>query len=378
MNTTRQEVLELIKEGDVKFIRLGFCDLFGFQKNIAIMADDLPRAFEEGVSFDGHAIKGFSDASESDLRLFPDPATLTVLPWRPGAGGTARLFCDINHNGAPFALDSRQILKRAVGTCAEMGFVCMVGAACEFYLFMTDENGAPTSVTVDKGGYLDIAPLDKSEDIRREICLTLDEIGIQPETAHHGQGPGQNKVSFTFSDALSCADNLMSFKTIVKKIAARNGLFASFMPKPIQDAPGSALHISLSLFEKGVNVFKSDAHAKAAAGFTAGVLSKSREMTLFLNPLANSYERIPSTPDPSLNPYLALALLLEAGLEGIGQGLALPPETDALPENLTQAIALARDSGFVRRVVGGKLLDAYVKAKETEVNYTGARYFEWV
>ena len=425
MNTTKSEVLELLKENDVKFIRLGFCDLLGFQKNIAIMADELPYALEHGVSFDGHAIKGFRDVSESDLLLFPDPATLTMLPWRPGPGGTARFFCDIKtHDGAAFAMDSRQILKRTSKKYADKGLVCVVGAECEFYLFKTDENGAPTNITHDNGGYLDIAPLDKSEDIRREVCLTLEEIGIRPETSHHEQGPGQNEIDFKYSDALTSADNFLSFKTMVKKIAARNGLFASFLPKPIKDMAGSGLHVNLSLSQMGKNIFQSG--SKLSDNFIAGILAKTREMTLFLNPLANSYERfgafeapkyvswshrnrsqlirIPTatgekvrmelrSPDPSINPYLAFALILEAGLEGIEQELTLSPETDAnlftatkditngleqLPSNLSDAIKSARNSEFVRRVVGSELLESYVKVKESEVDFTTENYFEFI
>lgn len=419
---------------------MGFCDLFGFQKNIAIMADELPYAFEHGVCFDGHAIKGFTDVIESHLLLFPDATTLTMFPWRPVAGGTARFFCDIkNPDGSMFALDSRQILKRATEKCGKMGFVCMVGAECEFYLFKTDEIGAPTRITVDKGGYLDIAPLDKCEDIHREICLTLEEMGIKPETSHHEQGPGQNEIDFKYSDALNCADNLLSFKTMVKKIAARNGLFASFLPKPIDNAPGSGLHVNLSLSQKGENIFKNgllarpansaaigNEHAKVAERFVAGILTKTREMTLFLNPTANAYGRfgvykapkyvswshnnrsqlirIPAatvektrlelrSPDPSVNPYLAFALILEAGLEGIERKLTLSPEVDVdlyvapenivnkleqLPANLSEAIELARNSEFVRRVVGSELLDNYIKIKETETNFTVENYFELV
>lgn len=410
MDTTKNEIFELLKESDVKFIRLGFCDLAGFQKNIVIAADELPSAFEHGVSFDGYAIKGFGDIVESDLLLFPNPATITMLPWRPGPGGTARFFCDIKTtDGEIFALDSRQILKRTAEKCAKMGLVCMVGAKCEFYLFKTDENGAPTKITIDKGGYLDIAPLDKSEDIRREICLTLEEIGIKPEKSHHGHGQGQNEIDFKYSDVLNTADNLLSFKTMVKKIAARNGLFASFLPKPLQNARGSGLHVNISLLQEGES-------SKTAESFIAGILAKTREMTLFLNPIANSYERfgtyeapkqiswshknrsqlirIPAeksenarmelrSPDPSINPYLAFALILEAGVYGIEQKLTLPPKgvankLEQLPDNLAEAVELARNSEFVRRAVGSELLDSYVKIKESETDFTVENYFEFV
>ena len=439
MNSTASEVMEFVKENDVKFIRLGFCDLFGFQKNISIMAKELPSAFEAGVSFDAHAIRGFRDVTRSDLFLFPDPATLMVLPWRPGSGRVARFYCDIkNPDGSVFALDGRAILKRVVERAEKMGYVCMVGAECEFYLFKTEENGEPSHTTLDKGGYMDISPLDKAEDIRREICLTLEEMGIEPENSHHEQGPGQNEIDFKFSDALACADNLLSFKSVVKAIAARNGLFASFMPKPIPDAAGSGLHVNLSLSQNGFNIFRnrSEGHSNIAESFIAGILSKTPEITSFLNPIANSYERfgayeapkyvswshqnrsqlirIPAaigekvrmelrSPDPSLNPYIAFALILAAGLEGIENELPLPAAVDAdlytvaqnvtndliqLPNNLQNAVNLTRGSGFVKSVLGEELLAKYLIIKEEEANafktakdkvaFYDERYFNYV
>ena len=422
MNHTANEVIAFVKENDVKFIRLGFCDLFGFQKNISIMAEELPSAFENGVSFDAHAIKGFRDVTRSDLFLFPDPSTLMVLPWRPGPGRVARFYCDIkNPDGSAFALDGRTILKRVIAQYAKLGFVCKIGAECEFYLFKTDENGAPTDTTLDRGGYLDISPLDKGEDIRREICLALEEMGLKPEASHHEQGPGQNEIDFKFSDALQCADHLLTFKSAVKAVAARNGLFASFMPKPIPNAPGSGLHVNLSLVQNGMNVFKniaSEKRSKIAECFMAGILSKTPEITLFLNPLANSYERfgvneapfyvswshqnrsqlvrIPAdaaigekarmelrSPDPAINPYLAFALILAAGIEGIEQHLALPPALDVdlytanqsitegltrLPENLHQAIHLAKQSELVQKAVGEELLLKHIAVKMEEAD----------
>ena len=418
MNNTTSEVLEFVKENDVKFIRLGFCDLFGFQKNISIMAEELPSAFENGVSFDAHAINGFRDVMHSDLLLFPDPATLTVLPWRPGSGRVARFFCNItNPDSSLFSHDGRYILKQIAARYEKLGYVCKIGAECEFYLFKTDENGEPTTSVLDHGGYLDISPLDKGEDTRREICLTLEEMGINPESSHHEQGPGQNEIDFKFSDALTCADNLLTFKSVVKAVAARNGLFASFMPKPIPDAPGSGLHVNLSLAKNGLNIFKNAAdgeHSKTAESFIAGILSKTPEITLFLNPLANSYERfgafeapkyvswshqnrsqlvrIPAafgervrmelrSPDPSINPHIAFALILAAGLEGIENELALPPAVDAdlytapasvtdmltpLPKSLDETICLARNSMLVKSVLGEELLLKYLTFKEAE------------
>ncbi|HCC35246.1 MAG TPA: type I glutamate--ammonia ligase [Ruminococcaceae bacterium] len=417
MNHTASEVLEFVKENDVKFIWLNFCDLFGTQKSISVMTDELTSAFENGVSFDAHAIRGFKDVTQSDLFLFPDPATLMVMPWRPGPGRVIRFFCDVkNPDGSLYAHDSRNILKQVIGRCEGMGYVCKVGAECEFYLFKTDDNGDPADTPLDKGGYLDIAPLDRGGDIRREICLTLEEMGIKPETSHHEQGPGQNEIDFKFSDALSCADNLQSFKTVVKAISARNGFFASFMPKPILEAPGSGMHVNLSLSKNGMNIFKNitEGHSNIAESFIAGILAKTPEITIFLNPLANSYERfgkfeapgyvswshqnrsqlvrIPAafgekvrmelrSPDPSMNPYLAFALIIAAGIDGIEKGMALPPAANAdlytadekvtktlttLPASMADAIALAQNSGFIKSVIGDELLSKYVAHKKIE------------
>jgi len=431
--------LEFVKENDVKFIRLNFCDIFGRQKNISIMAGELESAFQNGVSFDAHAIRGFRDITQSDLFLFPDPSTLAVLPWRPGPGRVIRFFCDIKtpegalnpgntaHNdGAAFEHDTRLILKKVTERAKKMGYVCKIGSECEFYLFKTGENGEPTDITLDKGTYMDISPLDKGEDIRREICLTLEEMKIKPESSHHEQGPGQNEIDFKFDDAVASADNLQTFKTVVKAIASRNGLFASFMPKPLQDAPGNGMHMNISLYQNGENIFKNalcgeasrananEAKLKIAESFIAGVLDKTREITLFLNPLANSYERfgkfeapkfvswshqnrsqlvrIPAasgdnvrmelrSPDPSLNPYLAFALILSAGLDGIEKNLILPPAVDEdlytadknvtknleqLPDTFDKAIELAEKSSFIKNVIGGQLLLKFIEIKKTE------------
>ncbi|MCL2194910.1 MAG: glutamine synthetase family protein [Oscillospiraceae bacterium] len=423
MSTMAAEVLEFVQENDVKFVRLGFCDLFGVQKNISIMGSELPAAFEHGISFDAHAVLGFRDVTRSDLLLFPDPATLTLLPWRPGPGRVARFFCDIKTpDGAAFLHDGRTLLKQVVAKAEAMGYTCNVGAECEFYLFNTDDDGEPTTTPLDHGGYLDIAPLDRGEDIRREICLTLEEMGVTPETSHHEQGPGQNEIDFRFSDALTSADNLLTFKSVVKAIAARNGLFASFMPKPILGAVGSGLHVNLSLSHNGTNIFSGvgQGHSEAAESFIAGVLAKTPEITLFLNPITNSYERfgkfeapkyvswshenrsqlvrIPAangekarmelrSPDPALNPYLAFALIIAAGLEGIEQALSLPPAVDAdlyaadasvtsalaqLPESLEKALKLAQQSDFVKRVLGEELLAVYLAHKQPEIAHFAA------
>ena len=417
MTNTMREVLEFLEENEVKFIKLGFCDPFGAQKNLCIMADRLPSAFEEGVSFDGSAIRGFQDVVRSDLLLFPDPATLTVLPWRPGPGRVVRFYCDIKKpDGTPFSHDSRYLLKQAMDRCARMGYVCRLGAECEFYLFKTDEDGQPTAQPLDRGGYLDISPLDKGENVRRDICLCLEEMGIRPESSHHEQGPGQNEIDFMFSDPLTSADNLLTFKSVVKAVAAQNGLFASFMPKPLEKTAGSGLHVNLSLAQNGLNIFKNekDEHSHVAESFIAGILARVPEMTLLLNPLANSYRRfgefeapgyvswshqnrsqlvrIPAamgdkvrmelrSPDPSLNPYLAFAAILSAGLDGIERNLPLPRSANVdlftadravtddlipLPKNLMDAISLAADSAFLRDVIGAELLEKLLAAKRAE------------
>ena len=417
MNSTASEVLEFVKENDVKFIRLGFCDPFGMQKSIAIMADELPSAFEYGVSFDAQAIGGLNGITHSDLLLSPDPATLMVLPWRPDTGRVARFYCDIkNPDGTTFSCDGRSLLKQTFDKCIRRGFTCKIGTECEFYLFKTDENGEPCKETFDKGGYLDVAPLDKGENIRREICLTLEEMGIKPEASHHEQGPGQNEIDFMFSNALESADNMLTFKTVVKAVASRNGLFASFMPKPLPHAAGNGMHINLSLSQNGMNVFTNDdkEHSKIAESFIAGVLARTPEISLFLNPLSNSYERFGSfeapkyvswshqnrsqlvripaaegekvrmelrSPDPSANPYIAFALILEAGLEGIEQNLILPPAIDAdlytadesitkdltrLPSSLAEAIQLATNSTFASTVLGEELFTKYLTGKQAE------------
>ena len=439
INNTVNDVLEFVRENDVKFIRLGFCDPFGFQKNISIMPDELISAFENGVSFDAHAIKGFSDVTKSDLLLFSDPVTLTVLPWRPGPGRVVRFYCDIkNPDGSVFLHDSRYLLKRVVERAERMGYICKIGAECEFYLFKTDENGEPTGEPLDRGGYLDISPLDKGENMRREICLSLEEMGINPESSHHEQGPGQNEIDFKFSDALSCADNFLTLKSVVKAIASRNGLFASFMPKPLLNEAGNGMHVNISLEQNGRNIFRSrdDGHSPVAESFIAGVLSKAAEMSLFLNPIANSYERfgkfeapqyvswshqnrsqlvrIPAatgervrmelrSPDPALNPYLAFALIISAGLDGIENKLSLDPALDVdlyaadesitgalekLPSSLEEAIELARVSELVKEVIGEGFLAAYIAIKEEEARaFTAAedkaqfymeRYFNYI
>lgn len=348
MKYTPQEVMQYIEEEDVKFIRLAFCDVYGHPKNISIMPHELERAFKYGIAIDGSAIAGFGDEVHSDLFLHPDPATITVLPWRPEHGRVVRMFCSITHlDGTTFAHDTRAILKQAIEDAAKLGYTFSFGSELEFYLFKLDEDGEPTNIPYDRASYMDVAPEDKCENVRREICLALERMGIMPESSHHEEGPGQNEVDFRYSDALSAADNAVTFRTVVKTIAARNGLYADFSPKPLQENPGSGFHINISV--KGGDEF-------VMRRTMGGILKHIADMTLFLNPTDRSYQRlgadkapkyiswssdnrsqlirVPAAdgeyrrfelrgPDCTANPYLAFALLIWAGLDGILNNIPL-------------------------------------------------------
>lgn len=390
---TAQEVFDFVKEEDVKFIRLAFCDTLGRQKNISILPSELRRAFEDGISFDASAICGFGGAEKSDLLLFPDPSTLNILPWRPSHGKVVRMFCGIRHpDGTPFSRDTRAILRRAVADAKAAGITVQFGAEIEFYLFKTDENGDPTKIPFDHATYMDVAPEDKGENVRREICLTLLDMGIQPESSHHEEGPGQNEIDFRYSDAMRAADDAMNFITVVKATATQNGLYADFSPKPLENESGNGLHINMSV--------KCADGTDRTPAFMAGILAHIRDLTAFLNPSEASYSRfgkckapkfvtwshenrsqlirIPAakgeyrrielrSPDPSANPYLAYALLIWAGLDGIAKDMCPAPavnlnllaapesetrEFDTLPGSLEEAVALANGSALVRRVLG--------------------------
>ena len=417
MNDITSEVLQFVKENDVKFIRLAFCDLFGRQKNIAIMANELERAFTHGISFDASAIPGFGSVENSELFLVPEGSTVSILPWRPEHERVMRMFCQIRKpDGMEFEGDSRYLLKQAMNRCVDMGYLCRVGTECEFYLFQTDEKGNPTYKPFDNGGYGDVAPLDKGEDIRREICLALEEMDLMPERSHHERGAGQNEVDFRYADALSAADNFVTFKWVVKSIAARNGLFASFLPKPLLNDSGNGMHINLSLSKEGKNLFQSgDTHCESAESFVAGILERAAEITAFLNPIPNSYRRlgafeapryvtwsrgnrsqlvrIPAaygeynrmelrSPDPSCNAYLAFALLLHAGLDGMERKISLGQpcnrnlyESDqeknvaSLPASLEEAIILAEKSEFIKSVLPETVRKKYMEQKRQECEF---------
>ncbi len=401
MNYTPQEVMQYIQEEDVKFIRLAFCDVMGTPKNISIMPQELDRAFSHGIAIDASAIAGFGDEVHSDLFLHPDPSTITVLPWRPEHGRVVRMFCGIRHpDGTPFAHDTRQILKNAIDHAKKAGYIFSFGSELEFYLFKLDENGDPTTLPYDHASYMDVAPEDKCENVRREICLTLERMGIQPESSHHEEGPGQNEIDFRYSDALTAADNAVTFRTVVKTIAARNGLHADFSPKPLAEKPGSGFHINMSVKKHCADLMQP---------MMAGILHHISDMTLFLNPSENSYRRlgankapkyiswssdnrsqlirIPAasgeyrrcelrSPDCTANPYLAFALLIWAGLDGIQREMPLPQEANvnlftaahkdlmglkSLPASLADAKTIAASSEFLGQYLPRTLIDWFCK-----------------
>lgn len=407
--TTEQEVMEFVEENDIKFIRLAFVDLFGTLKNIAIMPSELSRALAGGISFDASSVKGFCGVEQSELFLRPDPNTITVLPWRPQTGRVARMMCDcITPEGELFSGYSRTILRRQAEKAAQQGYRFRLGTEYEFYLFEMDEQGRPTLTPQDEAGYMDVFPLDKGENVRRDVCLTLEAMHIPPETSHHESGPGQNEIDFRYAGPLTTADHAMAFKSAVHTIAAQYGLHASFMPKPLAEESGNGLHVNLSIEKDGHNLFEpADGQLPQEAQHAmAGILRRIREISLFLNPIPSSYKRlgafeapkeinwsygnrsqlirIPAaapgagrmelrSPDPACNPYLAFSLMIAAALEGMEEKAPLPAPMAAsgeLPASLEEAIRLAEGSAFVREVVPESMLDKYLEEKRR----TLARY----
>lgn len=393
MDYTQKEVLQFVRENDVKFVRLAFCDIFGVLKNFSILSSELESAFEHGIAFNPCGIDGFSEQNPAELLLVPDPSTLTLLPWRPHEGCVARLFCDVRQlDGVPFACDTRHLFKMAVSKTARLGYRCRIGSNCEFYLFKTNEFGDPTLSPQDLAGYLDVAPLDKGENVRRDICLTLEQMDITPESSHHEAGPGQNEIDFKRSEAIYAADHFTTFKSVVKAISARNGVYASFMPKPLANRCGSGLHVTVSLYENGVNAFHNNLKpSRICDQFRAGIQRHLPEMTLFFNPLANSYERLHDrapynqnvyvpydvkgdlkleikSPDPACNHYLAFTLILLAGVDGIESSARPLQKQPPLPETLGQAIETASTSDFIRAALPQAVRNTYFKRKTEEWN----------
>ncbi len=398
MSKAPKEILKFIEENDVKFIRLTFSDISGNLKNIAIMPNELPRAFTDGIPFDASSFSG----NCSDLLLFPDISTLSVLPWRPKSGRVVRFFCNLkNPDGSDYAGDIRTELTRYINSLRLDGYSCEMGTKCEFYLFDLNDKSEPTKFPHDNGSYLDVAPLDKCENARREICLTLEEMGINPTSSCHKHGPGQNEIEFRENEPVTAGDNMVHYKTVVKSISAQNGLFASFMPKPLPNEHGSALSISLSLRKNGEQIFSNDPEKMSHEGkcFISGVLRRIREITAFLNPITNSYKRfgigyapkyvnwsfdncsqlirIPRSTTPRIevrsadaccNPYIAFKLILSSGIEGIKSGdcsflektLKHPENSldfQPLPSSLEEAVLIAKNSDFVRSNLSGEILD---------------------
>lgn len=403
MKYSVNEVLQFVKEEDVKFIRLAFCDVFGEHKNISIMPGELHRAFSYGVAIDASAIAGFGDESHSDLYLHPDPDTLSILPWRPEHGRVVRMYCSVTYpDGTPFEGDMRWQLKKAVDYAKKLGVEFFFGSEMEFYLFNLDEKGERTNIPYDNAGYMDIAPEDRGENVRREVCLTLEQMGIAPEGSHHEAGPGQNEIDFKYSDPITAGDNAVTFRSVVKTVASRNGLYADFSPKPLKDQAGSGFHINMSAV----------ASCNCQDHVIAGILDKIKEITLFLNPTKDSYKRLGSfkapkyitwsegnrsqlirvpltsdgsrrlelrSPDVTANPYLSFALLIYAGCYGIENRLELPESVDVnlynlseqdkskydvLPDDLSKAKAEAKKSPFVAEHLPGFVVDCYCDKTE--------------
>ena len=404
-----KDILDFVEDNNVKFVRFAFCDIFGTQKNIAVLASDLPKAMEDGVCFDGSSIAGFMKVEESDLVLRPDLSTVTILPWRPTEGRVMQFFCDMEKpDGAAFGGNCRGFLRQMSRSFRKLGLTCNVGAECEFYLFENDDRGRPTRIPIDFGGYFDVAPLDAGENLRRDICLTMEQMGMSPQHSHHESGHGQNEIDCHYAGPLKTADNVMMFKQIVRAVAMRNGIHASFLPKPLPDQAGSGLHINLSLCMDGRNLCLRATLPQTAYEVTLWQVfwPTAGKLTVFRNPLPNSYQRfgcdrgprygwsrqnpdqlvrIPQvkgnncrmelrSPDPACNPYLAVGLVLAAGLDGIEHRMVLqapinknlfdPAEAaglglERLPSTLEEAVQAAQESEFLHRVLPEELSHRY-------------------
>lgn len=431
----KEDIFRMVEEEDVEFIRLQFTDMFGMLKNVAITAGQLEKALNNRCVFDGSAIEGFVREEETDMYLHPDLDTFTIFPWRPQQGKVARLVCDVyGPDGTPFEGDPRYILKKVLKEAEELGFYFNVGPECEFFLFHTDEEGRPTTKTHEMAGYFDVAPIDLAENVRRDIVLNLEEMGFEIESSHHEIAPAQHEVDFQYEKGLKAADNILTFKMAVKSIAKQHGLHATFMPKPKAGVNGSGMHINMSLEDKlGKNLFADTDDklglSRLAYEFMAGILAHIKSMCLLTNPLVNSYKRlipgydapvyiawsratnrgqivrIPSSrgastrlelrsPDSAMNPYLALAACLAAGLDGIKNHMELPEpvvqniyamdeETikergiDHLPETLGEAIDEFEEDVFLRNVLGDHIFYKYLEAKKEEWNVFRSQVTDW-
>ena len=416
---TKEDIFRIVEEEDVEFIRLQFTDIFGTLKNVAITSSQLEKALNNKCMFDGSSIEGFVRIEESDMYLYPDLDTFTIFPWRPQQGKVARIICDIYcADKTPFTGDSRYILKRQIEEAKKLGYTFNVGPECEFFLFHTDDNGNPTTVTHEQAGYLDISPLDLGENARRDMVLTLEDMGMEVESSHHEAAPAQHEIDFRYGEIRKIADCITTFKMAVRIVAKRHGLHATFMPKPKAEVNGSGMHIQFSLIKDGKNVFESSQNhgelSQEAYYFIGGLLAHSKEMALITNPIVNSYKRlvpgydapteltwtennqnslvrIPVTrgegirvelrsPDTSANPYVVLAICLAAGLDGIKNKITPTKssnletkgqQAEHLPSTLKEAIDYFEESSWVKEVLGEEFCDQYITAKKNEwLRYT--------
>lgn len=421
-NYSKADIVKLVSENNIRFIRLQFTDIFGSCKNVAITQSQLSKALDNKCMFDGSSIEGFVRIEESDMYLYPDINTFILCPWQSEEINSARLICDVyKPNLNPFDGDPRAILKKVINEASDMGFTFNVGPECEFFLFHTDENNRPTIKTIDSASYFDLGPVDKGEDARRDICLALEDVGFEIEASHHECAPGQHEIDFKYSDALNAADNIITFKIAVKSIAAKHGLHATFMPKPLFGVQGSGMHINMSLSKEGKNIFfdpqDQNGLSKIAYNFIAGIMRHAKGMTCITNPLVNSYKRLVTgfeapvyiawstknrspliripeargestrielrNPDPSANPYLVLAVCLAAGLEGIKENLTPPNQInsnifemtekerfnndiESLPESLLRAIDFMREDKLIHDTLGDHAFEKYLTYKYNE------------
>jgi len=433
MTLTKEDVLLRAKEADVKFIRLQFTDIFGVLKNVAITIEQLEKALDGEIMFDGSSIEGFVRIEESDMYLIPDPNSFAVFPWRPREGSVARLICDVyNYDGTPFEGCPRNTLKRALAEAAEMGFSMNVGPEAEFFLFHTDAEGKPTTITHDKAGYFDLTPVDLGENARRDMVMTLEELGFEIEASHHEVAPGQHEIDFKYDDALDIADKIMTFKFVVRTVAQRHGLHATFMPKPIYGINGSGMHMNMSLFSGEQNAFYDpntpDQLSDVAKYYIGGLMKHAKAIAAITNPTVNSYKRlvpgyeapvyiawssrnrsplirIPAkrgvstrielrNPDPACNPYLATAVALKAGLDGIKNKIQPPPPTDKniyemtleerlaegienLPASIYEAIQYLSRDEVLKCALGSHAYNRFIEAKMIEWDKYRVQVHPW-
>ena len=434
MGYDREEILRMVEDEEIEFVRMQFTDIFGQLKNVAITASQIGKAVNGQIMFDGSSIEGFTRVEESDQYLIPDLNSFTVFPWRPAQGRVARLICDVyDTDGAPFVGDPRGVLRRVIQKARDMGFDAFnIGPELEFFLFETDGEGRATTRTGDQAGYFDLGPLDQGESTRREICRMLEEMGFEIEASHHESAAGQHEIDFRYTHALDAADKIMTFKLAVKSIARKNGLHATFMPKPLFGAAGSGMHLNMSLFRDGENLFydPSDPRglSRTAYSFIAGLLEHVKGFTALTNPLVNSYKRLVSgyeapcykawsasnrsaliripasrgsatrlelrSPDPACNPYLAIAACLAAGLDRMQRDLTPPPEIpgniyemdaaqraafgiESLPRTLEEALEELRRDPLILDVLGEHVAAHYIAGKQREWEEYQTRVSSW-